>query len=76
MKHNKNCQKALQSISVNEEILLKLLDGKELKLFNEVINDYAVVDGESNVANITIGFKLGVRLAIETLDGDIYKCLK
>ena len=76
IKHNENCQKALQSISENEETLHKLLEGKELKLFNEVLTDYSIVDSESNVANFTIGFKLGVRLAIEVMDDDIFKYLR
>lgn len=76
MKHNKTCQQALQSVEQNEEILSKLLTGKELQLFNEVLTDYSIIDGESNVANFTTGFKLGVRLAMEIMDEDIEVCLK
>ena len=76
MKHNETCQQALQTIAQNEEILSKLLTGKELQLFNEVLTDYSIVDGESNVYNFQMGFKLGARFAMEITDKEIENCLK
>ena len=60
-------QRNMQIVSENEEILMKLLDGKERKLFLEFINAQGIVDGSSAVHNFISGFKLGARAIAESL---------
>jgi len=60
-------KKAVETLNKNEEILLKLLDGKEKTLFIDFINAQGEVDGNSSVANFVRGFKLGARIVIESI---------
>ncbi|MFI3327321.1 MAG: hypothetical protein R3Y35_14305, partial [Clostridia bacterium] len=61
---NSNYAKAMKLLSDNEELLLKLLDEKEKKLFIEYVNAQSVVTSESNVEDFIIGFKLGAKIAL------------
>lgn len=54
-------------IDENEEILLKLLEGKERKLFLDLVNAQSEVDGNSAVENFMNGFKLGARIIVESI---------
>lgn len=76
LRENESYQKAMSEVDLNEELLSKLLEGKEKKLLNEILNAYSVILGESTVAHFEIGFKLGARFAIEMTDEEIEICLR
>ena len=67
--HDKNphLKKGMQVINENEETLLKILDGKERKLFLDLINAQSEVSSGSSVDNFINGFKLGARIIFESL---------
>lgn len=60
-------KKCLSTIVENEDILFKLLEGKERKLFLDLVNAQSEVDGTSSVNNFIYGFKLGARIMVESL---------
>lgn len=64
---NPQLKKSIQLVDENEEILLKLLDGKERKLFLDFVNAQSEVEGSSAVENFINGFKLGARIITESL---------
>ncbi|MFI3326971.1 MAG: hypothetical protein R3Y35_12505 [Clostridia bacterium] len=61
---NTNYAKAMEKLSDNEELLIKLLDDKERKLFLDYVNAQATIMGESSVEDFIIGFKLGAKIAL------------
>ena len=64
---NPRLKKAAQTLAENEEILLKLLDGKEKSLFLDYINAQGEVTGNSTVENFIHGFRLGAKIIIEAI---------
>ena len=50
-----------------EETLLKLLEGKERKLFLDLINAQSELDGNCAVEQFINGFKLGARMIAEAI---------
>ncbi|MCL2343918.1 MAG: hypothetical protein FWC62_08500 [Firmicutes bacterium] len=68
---NARAKKAGRIMDENEEILMKLLEGKEKKLFLELVNAQGEVNGSSAVENFICGFKLGVRMLMEGLSPDL-----
>lgn len=64
---NPSVKKGIHIIDENEEILLKLLEGKERKLFLDLVNAQGEVDGNSAVENFMNGFKLGARIIVESI---------
>ncbi|MCL2343566.1 MAG: hypothetical protein FWC62_06690 [Firmicutes bacterium] len=64
---NPRLQKAGQTLDENEEILLKLLEGKEKKLFLDFVNAQGEVGGSNAVENFICGFKLGARIMMESI---------
>ena len=64
---NPRLKKSAQVVDENEEILLKILDGKERKLFLDLVNAQGEVDGNSAVENFINGFKLGARIIVESI---------
>lgn len=64
---NPRLKKCSQTINENEEILLKLLEGKERKLFLDFVDAQSEVEGTSAVENFINGFKLGVRMIVESI---------
>lgn len=64
---NPRLQKVEQVVDGNEEVLLKLLEGKERKLFLDLVNAQSEVDGNTAVENFISGFKLGARIILESV---------
>ena len=64
---NPRWQKVEQVVDENEEVLLKILEGKERKLFLDLVNAQSEVDGNTAVENFINGFKLGARIILESV---------
>ena len=64
---NPRYKKAVQTLDENEEILTKLLMGKEKKLFLDLVNAQSDVNGITAVENFVSGFKLGARIIVEAV---------
>ena len=60
-------RKSAQTVSENEEILLNLLEGKERKLFLDLVNAQGEVDGASAAKNFINGFKIGAKIIVESV---------
>ncbi|OQB12896.1 MAG: hypothetical protein BWY15_02045 [Firmicutes bacterium ADurb.Bin193] len=58
-------QKAMQTVSDNEEKLLLLLMGKEKDLFIDLINAQSEILGITSLETFIEGFRLGARFGIE-----------
>ena len=63
---NPRLKKVTQTLAETEEVLLKLLDGKEKRLFIEMINAQGEVDGNRTMGSFICGFKLGARIIGES----------
>ncbi|MFI3228118.1 MAG: hypothetical protein R3Y09_12050 [Clostridia bacterium] len=61
---------AMEFVSVNEDTLLNLLDGKEKDMFNKILTAQATILGESEVAHFKLGFRLGAKMALDTFASD------
>ncbi|MFI3326919.1 MAG: hypothetical protein R3Y35_12225 [Clostridia bacterium] len=61
---NTNYAKAMEKLSDNEELLIKLLDSKKKKIFLDYVNAQATITGESSVEDFIVGFKLGAKIAL------------
>jgi len=64
---NPRVKKAERILCENEDVLLKLLNGKEKKLFVELVNAQGEVDGNRVMEHFVCGFKLGARIIIESI---------
>lgn len=64
---NPQLKRCSRVVDENEEILLKILDEKERKLFLDLVNAQGEVDGGSAIDNFINGFKLGARIIAESL---------
>lgn len=64
---NPRLQKVEQVVDENEEVLLKLLEGKERKIFLDLVNAQGEVDGNTAYENFAYGFKLGARIILESV---------
>ena len=62
--------KAVHILSENEEKLTFLLDGKEKKLFLDLVNAQGLVDGTTAVESFISGFRLGARIAIAIMNDE------
>ncbi len=60
----------MQIIADNEEKLTLLLTGKEKDLFLDFVNAQGSVDAITAIENFIIGFRLGIRIGIEVMDGE------
>jgi len=65
---NTQYSKAMQTLSDNEDLLCKLLEGKEKKLFLDLQNAQSEINGITSVEYFIEGFRLGARLGIEVMD--------
>ena len=65
MNHSDN--PSIQIMDEKEETLLKLLEGKERKLFLDLINAQSELDGNCAVEQFINGFKLGARMIAEAI---------
>ena len=54
----------------NEEKLTLLLTGKEKDLFLDFANAQSSVNAVTAIENFIIGFRLGIRIGIEVMDGE------
>lgn len=64
---NPRLQKAEQVIDENQEILLKLLEGKERKLFLDLVNAQDEAGETAAYENFVYGFQLGARIILESV---------
>ena len=64
---NSRLKKAEQIVDENEEILLKLLVGKEKKFLLNLVDAQSEVDGNLAYENFAYGFKLGARIILESV---------
>ncbi|WP_317855971.1 DUF6809 family protein [Chakrabartyella piscis] len=76
LRENESYQTAMKDLDANEDLLSKLLEGKEKQLFHEILNAYSVILGETSVSHFEMGFKFGAKLAVEIMDEDIENCLR
>jgi len=67
---NTQFDKAMHILSENEEKLTLLLDGKEKKLFLDLVNAQSEINGITGVEGFINGFRLGARIAIEIMNED------
>ena len=65
-----NYGKAMQIISDTEDELLKLLEGKENKLFRDFVNAQAEINGITGVEKFIKGFNLRARIGLEIVSED------
>jgi len=67
---NSEYAKNMKIISDNEEKLTLLLAGKEKDLFLDFVNAQSSVNAITAIENFIIGFRLGVKIGIEVMDGE------
>ena len=68
--------KAMNSFSSCEDRLNELLDGKELKIFNDLVNANDKLTAVTDIENFKIGFRLGVQMICDSLIFDNNKIFK
>ncbi|MBQ4546115.1 MAG: hypothetical protein IJA17_03040 [Oscillospiraceae bacterium] len=56
----------MQTLSNNEDFLLKELSGDAQKRFLEYVDAWGIVNGESVLDSFITGFRLGARFAYDT----------
>lgn len=59
--------KAMKIFCDNEEILTKELSGKNLELFNALVNASSEITATSDFENFKNGFRLGVQMICDSL---------
>ena len=64
---NEDWKKSAQIVDGNEELLLRLLEGKEKKLFLDLVNAQSEVDGNIAYENFACGVKLGAKIILESI---------
>lgn len=60
----------MQTLSNNEDFLLKELSGDAQKRFLEYVDAWGIVNGESVLDSFITGFRLGARFAYDTFVSD------
>lgn len=65
-KQNKNVQKQMEILMLNEEFLTEALTGENKKKFLDFVNAWGIVNGESNLDSFIMGFRLGARFTYDT----------
>lgn len=63
-------EKAMRIFSDSENKLTELLDGKEKKLFLDLVNAHGVINGTTAVECFINGFRLGARMALEIMSDE------
>ncbi len=63
--------KATSVIESTENKLLALLEGKEKTLFLDYVNAWGEVHAETAFEKFTLGFKVGTRITVAGLAGDL-----
>ena len=67
---NIDFDKAMQTLCDNEDKLTDLLDGKEKKLFLDLVNAQSIINGTTEVEGFINGFRLGARIALEIMNDE------
>lgn len=67
---NTDFDRAMRTLSENEDKLTELLDGKEKKLFLDLVNAQSSVNGITAVEGFINGFRLGARMALEIMSDE------
>ena len=62
--------KAVQTMSESEDKLTELLDGKEKKLFLDLVNAHDLINGTTAMEGFINGFRLGARIALEIMSDE------
>lgn len=60
----------MQTLSNNEDFLLKELSGDAQKRFLEYVDAWGIVNGESTLDSFITGFRLGARFTYDTFVSD------
>lgn len=60
-------KKAMRVFCDNEKRLMKSLEGKELKLFCDLVNASDEMSAVSNLENFKNGFRLGIHIICDSL---------
>lgn len=63
-------EKAMRSLSDSENKLTDLLDGKEKKLFLDLVNAQGIINGTTSVESFINGFRLGARITLEIMSDE------
>lgn len=67
---NTDFDRAMRTLSENEDKLTELLDGKEKTLFLDLVNAQSSVNGITAVEGFINGFRLGARMALEIMSDE------
>lgn len=67
---NTDFERAMRILSENEDKLTEMLDGKEKKLFLDLVNAQSSVNGITAVEGFINGFRLGARIALEIMSDE------
>ena len=65
-KQNKAVQKQMEVLMLNEEFLTEALTGENKEKFLDFVNAWSVVNGESNLDCLIMGFRLGANFTYDT----------
>ena len=65
-KQNKAVQKQMEVLMLNEDFLTERLSGESKKKFLNFVNAWSVVNGESNLDSLMMGFRLGTNFTYDT----------
>ena len=66
IKTNRKIRREMQTLSNNEDFLLKELSGDAQKRFLEYVDAWGIVNGETVLDSFTTGFRLGARFTYDT----------
>ena len=65
-KQNKAVQKQMKILMTNEDFLTTALSDENKKQFLDYVNAWSIVNGESNLDSIIMGFRLGAKFKLDT----------
>ena len=65
-KENKTVQKQMEVLMLNDDFLTENLFGENKKKFLEFCDAWNVVNGESNLDSLIMGFRLGAKFTYDT----------
>ena len=65
-KQNKAVQKQMEVLMLNEDFLTEHLSGENKEKFLDFDNAWDVVNGESNLDSLIMGFRLGANFTYDT----------
>lgn len=67
---NTDFDRAMRTLSENEDKLTELLEGKEKTLFLDLVNAQGIINGTTSVESFINGFRLGARIALEIMSDE------